>query len=488
MRARHIAHFRGLARRRARAMWSSSNTAVCQELSWSWPDLLAAVQVMADGDDPCGALQMAVDLQPLWTESSATLGARLMVALTSELRPSVPEGTQPQLDHLLAAADASVASLVFWGADVDADTMSLLRGAIEVGDRLGEPNLRLFARQTLLQTLLLVDVDRSLEVAVEARSVADEVGDPWWTAVILSWSSVAANQAQRPELALDLAVRSQQLALEVGDRRQVLRTSFVLLGVEGATEHPDAVIPPMEEMLSQARRVGDDQVEGWLAAAIALDRGMSGDLPASAEALRDGLRLAQRLGRWSVEQLCVAALTMVLSLHGGAADGARLHGGLMSGVGELANMLSPSQLAAYELVIGMDRTALGDQAFDDLVAAGRVMPWRETLELAEEIIDRLAAGEVTPPGHLQSPASPEAPAPRSAAGGAADREGQPITDRELEVLELIAEGCSNKQIAIRLGLRPKTVMHHSSHIYRKLGVRTRTEATSAAFERGLLPR
>lgn len=53
---------------------------------------------------------------------------------------------------------------------------------------------------------------------------------------------------------------------------------------------------------------------------------------------------------------------------------------------------------------------------------------------------------------------------------------------------MIAQGCSNKQIAIRLGLRPKTVMHHSSHIYRKLGVRTRTEATSAAFERGLLPR
>jgi DNA-binding NarL/FixJ family response regulator len=44
---------------------------------------------------------------------------------------------------------------------------------------------------------------------------------------------------------------------------------------------------------------------------------------------------------------------------------------------------------------------------------------------------------------------------------------------------------SNKDIARRLGLSPKTVMHHTSAIYRKLGVRGRSEATSTAIRMGL---
>ena len=61
-----------------------------------------------------------------------------------------------------------------------------------------------------------------------------------------------------------------------------------------------------------------------------------------------------------------------------------------------------------------------------------------------------------------------------------------ITPRETEVLGMLANGLTNKEIAARMRLSAKTVMHHSVSIYRKLGVRGRSEATAFAFRHGLL--
>jgi HD-GYP domain-containing protein (c-di-GMP phosphodiesterase class II) len=61
-----------------------------------------------------------------------------------------------------------------------------------------------------------------------------------------------------------------------------------------------------------------------------------------------------------------------------------------------------------------------------------------------------------------------------------------LTDREVEVLRLLASGLSNKQIAGALTLSPKTVGHHVEHIYAKLQVSTRAGATLFALEHGLV--
>ena len=62
-----------------------------------------------------------------------------------------------------------------------------------------------------------------------------------------------------------------------------------------------------------------------------------------------------------------------------------------------------------------------------------------------------------------------------------------LTQRELEVLALIAEGLRNAEVAQRLFLSRKTVGHHVSAILRKLGVRTRAEASAEAGRLGILP-
>jgi DNA-binding NarL/FixJ family response regulator len=62
-----------------------------------------------------------------------------------------------------------------------------------------------------------------------------------------------------------------------------------------------------------------------------------------------------------------------------------------------------------------------------------------------------------------------------------------ISPREREVLELIAQGLSNQEIAARLFVSPHTVKTHSSSLFAKLDARRRTQAVSRAKELGLLP-
>jgi len=64
----------------------------------------------------------------------------------------------------------------------------------------------------------------------------------------------------------------------------------------------------------------------------------------------------------------------------------------------------------------------------------------------------------------------------------------PLSQRELDILGLIAQGCSNREAAGRLFISEATVKTHLLHIYAKLGVNDRAAAVAAGFERGLLPR
>ena len=55
-----------------------------------------------------------------------------------------------------------------------------------------------------------------------------------------------------------------------------------------------------------------------------------------------------------------------------------------------------------------------------------------------------------------------------------------LTRRELEVLDLVAEGLMNKEVAAQLVVSPATVRKHLENVYAKLGVHTRTAAVRAS--------
>ena len=76
--------------------------------------------------------------------------------------------------------------------------------------------------------------------------------------------------------------------------------------------------------------------------------------------------------------------------------------------------------------------------------------------------------------------------PSSDAGGDRFASEESLTPREIQVLELLAEGLANKAIAERLGISDQTVKFHVASISGKLGAVNRTDAVRRAVRRGLI--
>ena len=76
-------------------------------------------------------------------------------------------------------------------------------------------------------------------------------------------------------------------------------------------------------------------------------------------------------------------------------------------------------------------------------------------------------------------------APAAAPGKPGHLPIEPLSQREVEVLQLIAQGCSNREISERLVVALDTVKGHNRKIFDKLQVQRRTEAVARARELGL---
>jgi DNA-binding NarL/FixJ family response regulator len=135
-------------------------------------------------------------------------------------------------------------------------------------------------------------------------------------------------------------------------------------------------------------------------------------------------------------------------------------------------MLTTFDLDEYvfeALEAGASGFLLKDVEPDDLRTAVRVVAGGEAL-LSPSITRRLIAEFVSQPGrHRQPPAGLEE-----------------LTDREREVLSLVATGLSNDELAERLVISPATAKTHVSRILLKLGARDRAQLVVIAYESGLV--
>jgi DNA-binding NarL/FixJ family response regulator len=124
-------------------------------------------------------------------------------------------------------------------------------------------------------------------------------------------------------------------------------------------------------------------------------------------------------------------------------------------------------VAASEQLQAALTAAVGAIATFEIV--GVASSEREVPDGVDLVISALAprAGESAPPRS------------RPAAGAA-------LTNREREILELLADGLGNKQIAARLGISTNTVKTHLELLFDKLGVSSRAEAVATGVKRGLL--
>lgn len=97
-----------------------------------------------------------------------------------------------------------------------------------------------------------------------------------------------------------------------------------------------------------------------------------------------------------------------------------------------------------------------------------------------EAIRAAARGESLLPSAVVDKVVAHLGAPRLIATGS-------LSEREQEVLALLAEGASNKEVSLRLQITERTVKAHVTSIFNKLGVNSRAEAVAVALRQGLLP-
>ena len=103
--------------------------------------------------------------------------------------------------------------------------------------------------------------------------------------------------------------------------------------------------------------------------------------------------------------------------------------------------------------------------------------------VAAELTDAAGStGVVTAPPETAAPTPTSASAPNTAALASLG-----LTGQEVKVLERLAAGQSNKEIARSLGLSPNTVKTHIAHLFEKLAVSRRTQAIGKARDLQLIP-
>ncbi|MBI4819964.1 MAG: response regulator transcription factor [Deltaproteobacteria bacterium] len=120
-------------------------------------------------------------------------------------------------------------------------------------------------------------------------------------------------------------------------------------------------------------------------------------------------------------------------------------------------------------------------------AAGYLLKGAPVEKIVEAIKDVRAGGSVIQPNLARAlmrllPVQGEEP-PKTSSGGKA---GSPLTERELEILQIIAKGLSNNEAAKVLGLSKATIRTHLEHIYEKLDVTNRVEAVTEGIRQGII--
>jgi len=191
-----------------------------------------------------------------------------------------------------------------------------------------------------------------------------------------------------------------------------------------------------------------------------------GDHARAVALLRDSLALRWAHGdKWGLP-ICFDVLAAAAQRAGTAETAARLFGAAESLRETLGVPVDTALRNAYERGVASTREALGAEAFAAAWAAGRALP------LARAVAEAMAV---------------EAEPPRAESGGQAQQiTSHGLTRREVDVLRLLAEGRSDREIAAALFISPKTAGVHVSHLLAKLGVRSRSAAVAYALRRGLV--
>jgi len=350
------------------------------------------------------------------------------------------------------------------GSGLAATVSERFEAAIALIDADREPLLSLQAKFLgMMAHVVTGDLVRAIQLATEGADRAEALPQPVWAARFSVWLAAAAYSVGEVARAISIAIGALERGSRLHDSYAVVGAAVFLYSLP-PDELPEGIpLPPAEDALALARARGDIMQEGFALAALISVELDAGRHRTAARWAAEALAQCSRRG-WSLGIEITLVQTVMIAVGLGEFEFAgRMLGAVRADRERVSRAISDRHRAELQDAERTTAERLGP-------AAPRVIGAGQVLSIEEAALEAM--------GWLKAQAeSTDRPAPS---------DGAALTPREREVLQLLAEGESNKQIAQRLGLSVKTVMHHSVAIYRKLEVRGRAEATAYAYRRGLL--
>jgi LuxR family transcriptional regulator, maltose regulon positive regulatory protein len=297
--------------------------------------------------------------------------------------------------------------------------------------------------------------ERELERGVELAERTGEVSTLVWAYVTLSRTKWARGDDKG---ALELARRAEGVARESGADLQIAIALNWMARLYLARGDLAEALALVQERAANAHAAAD--------AARAVDRLTSARLLLAQQRHREAMPLLEELGETAEASGRTGGLIEILALQGLALwAGSKRE----RAVSTLARALTLAEPEGYVRTFVEEGASMGDLLSATLEArqSGR-------LDAAERISVLYLA-------RLLGSVAQEATAP-----AAEERLPEPLSERELEVLALIASGRSNREIAAKLFVSTSTVKTHIHRLYHKLGARSRTQAIARAREVDLL--
>ncbi|WP_318152861.1 LuxR C-terminal-related transcriptional regulator [Microbacterium helvum] len=329
-----------------------------------------------------------------------------------------------------------------------------------------DPELALQALMiSVLVGITTGDMRNTMSSASEGRRIAIAHARGTWAARFDVWIAAGRHATGDIPGAVELALEALRHAERVADPHAIVAASILLHTVPAGSVPAGAAVPSPAEVLrlAQAER---DAVREWFLLGVMTRVELAAGRPGIA-------------ARWCASRLSAGAqrgwsyLSAVSLIHsvfiavafGDFAFAGRILGAVEADRERVLRSMAPASRGELDRARVLIAERLGARHAAAAIAGGGM------LSLAE------AAAEAVP--WLRRRAETESDAVRDDAV---------LTTREREVLELLADGLTNKEIAARLHITTKTTMHHTGSIYRKLDVRGRAEATAYAFRHGLVSR
>jgi predicted ATPase/DNA-binding CsgD family transcriptional regulator len=417
-------------------------------------DLVGALHRSLRMDDGPAAAALVLALLPIWSRDG--MSERRLNLLDATIDAARRGGTDP---GVLARLLGHLALIRCEHLATPADGRALERAldeAVALARRGDRRDLLAVLRLAVQAARLLGNWADTAARCEEGIELARALGDEHSVTRFEIWAGMVAHQQGRPEDAADLASAALHRARQLDDER-LIATADGLLRSLPARVRPEAARSEPGG-LDGARRAADRNALRWLAPLAAGEALARGDVAGAAAANIELAEMARDAGAWDWCELAVMGLARVAEVRGADETAARLHGLVAHHLPVLRNTMPPGAFAAYEDAIARVRDHLGAAAFGHAVAAAVGASPAEMFAL---VIDYGRSVSTPPP----TPPISGAPA---------------LTAREREVLEHLVAGDTNHELAEHLGITAKTAMHHTSSIYRKLGVRGRPDAVAWA--------